>query len=64
MTAEEAAKHILDRYAGQEVCLCLWVSDDVKAQARVDGYGDISDEEADDILGTMEHRHDASIGMS
>lgn len=64
MTIGEVIKHLTENYSQDEPCAWLiWLPDDVRTLADDKGIA-ISDEEIAEVLESVEHYKDASLGIS
>jgi hypothetical protein len=63
-TREDAIKHIQNyNKPNEHICLIIWNVEDVLGRAKDRGMK-ITKNEAEEIIDIMEHRHDATIGVT
>jgi hypothetical protein len=64
MSTVKEIKENLDKYYKEDdyICCIIWQVEDVKC--RAENYIEVTDEECEDILARLEHKHDACYGIS
>jgi len=63
MKAKDATKWLETYDPEEEMCVLIWVGDDVRCVAKEKGM-ELTDEQVDEVVDTLHRRHDASIGVS
>ena len=63
MTIKDLIEHLKTYPFDMEVAHILWLPEDAVMRAEQRGYA-ITDEEANDVISSMQHHADCSIGMS
>lgn len=63
MTAEDIVKKFRNYPPDKVFALAIWQAEDIHHQATTDGV-EVTEDEANDILDSLEHNHDACYGIS